>query len=151
LTVAPHSPGQVLTASMVTVPKVYSDTALSGTTSGTTELVIGTLVVPAQPVAVRLDVRASVVFTASSLEDFELKVRSTNVSGTVRAVGRDRGTGVSTGISVHAISHAPIAVDANTAHTLVVTLQRLSGSNPGVVAAGTGRQGLSALVMADFT
>lgn len=99
-----------------------------GPTSGTTELVLATLAIPAQA----RDVWVVPIFqphgTFSAVGRFAFRVRDTNTSGTIRAVG-DTGVLAASGTQSGPLCRGPaFTLAASTALTLVGTVARISGT-----------------------
>lgn len=99
-----------------------------GPTSGTTELVLATLVIPAQA----RDVWVVPIFqphgSFSAADRFAFRVRDTDTSGTIRAVG-DTGVLAASGTRSGPLVRGPaFALSASATHTLVGTVARISGS-----------------------
>lgn len=117
------------------LPRVYQSGAIQGgPTSGTTELVVETLVVPAQPIdTIQLPsaMFSAIPDTAGADDRWLARIKDTNTAGTERAaVFADR-IGGPASTQVRFMFPLPIgiarAVPANTAATYVVTVNRSSG------------------------
>lgn len=119
------------------MPRRYSTTiATAQTTSGSTELTLATLNIPAQDVAYELDVAMFATFQPSATDDFDVRIK---VDGTAKAETRERGTGTNQRWT-HAIPCIePVDVAANTAVTVTVTIQRGSGSGTASTVQHAGR------------
>lgn len=127
------------TVSLSRVPSVrrYSTTiATAQTTSGSTELTLATLSVPAQPFAYELDVGMFATFQPTATDDFDVRIK---VDGTAKAETRERGTGNNQRWT-HAIPLIePVDVAADTAVTVTVTIQRGSGTGTASTVQHAGR------------
>lgn len=127
--------GQIVRAVDLNYPRVYQEAVSGGPTSGTTELVVATLVVPAQPVdTIQLP---SAMFNgipdAAGADDRWLaRIKETDTSGAeLAATFADRIGSLTPSTQVrHAFAlptGAARTVPANTAATYVVTVNRSSG------------------------
>lgn len=143
--------GQIVRAVDLNYPRVYQESISGGPTSGTTELVVATLVVPEQPVDTIQVLSATVSLSATAAgEQFSVRIRQNDASGT--AIGQQRtGTiAVSGGGVVASMTIADgvvQSVPANTAATYVCTIARVSGSGTASVLVSPNT--MSALVLPD--
>lgn len=127
--------GQIVRAVDLNYPRVYQSGPIQGgPTSGTTELVVETLVVPAQPIdTIQLPsaMFSGIPDTAGADDRWLARIKDTNTSGTERAaVFADRiGGPASTQVRFAFSLPVGIArtVPAGTAATYVVTVNRSSG------------------------
>lgn len=114
------------------LPRVYQEPISGGPTSGTTELVVATLVVPEQPIDTIQVPSATVSLSATTAgEQFSARIRETNTSGTVLGQQRDATASVSGGGVVASMTIADglaRSVPAGTAATYVCTIARITGS-----------------------
>lgn len=109
-------------------PRVYQTSVAGGPTSGTTELVLATLTVPAQSVAYRIIPSAFWTADSSSGNAFAFRIRDTNVSGTVLATVTNEWTG---SLPLHFCIAGATAIEVGAGgapHAFVVTVQRLAGT-----------------------
>lgn len=140
--------GQIVRAVDLNYPIHDSAVLSGGPTSGTTELLLtGSLVIPAQPVDTIVIPTLLLSITATVDDDrFQVRIRDTNVSGTLRATTT---TKVGATDSMVIPSAPPISLAANTSLTLVATLARIAGTGTASVSTSTGAAYLAALVIAD--
>lgn len=124
--------GQIIRAVDLNYPRIYQDSISGGPTSGTTELVVATLVVPAQPIDTIQLLSATVSLSATAAgEQFSVRIRQNNTSGTVIGQQRIGTVAVSGGGNVASATvndGLQVVVPANTPATYVVTVGRVTGS-----------------------
>lgn len=123
---------RILAGGAQVYPRVYQQPVSGGPTSGTTELVVATLVVPAQPIDTIQVPSATVSLSATTAgEQFSLRIRETNTSGTALGQQRDATASVSGGGVVASMTIADglaRSVPAGNAATYVCTIARITGS-----------------------
>ena len=140
--------GQIIRAVDLNYPIHENATLSGGPTSGTTELLLtGSLTIPAQPIDVLVIPTLLLSITATVDNDrFQVRIRDTNVSGTLRATTT---TKVGTTDSIVIPSAPAISLTAGVTLTLVATLARIAGTGTASVSTSTGSAYLAATVIAD--
>lgn len=122
--------------------RIVVSSITTGTTSGTTILQIGTIVVPSQATSVYVDVSSYVTISNDTANDeFELTVRETNSAGAIVGRVRNRHQGgvnmrigyVIPSIFDDASATSPYLLAASTSRTFSICIVRVTGSGVATV------------------
>lgn len=132
-------------------PRTYQTGSLSGTTSGTTELSLGSLAIPAQPIATIIvpSLQINVVGSVNG-DKFRLRLREGSAGGTVHSTAEFLGTTGGQGIPVSA-PVVPFSIPADTATSLHATCTRITGTGAATLSGLASFHSLQATVLADWT
>lgn len=133
---------RVPAAALNSLASLTADIA-GGPTSGTTELLLsGSLVIPAATIERVITPSLTLALNPDNAgEVWDVRIRETDVSGTIRGDGRFDLTDA--GITRWTVLGTPFTLDAGTPLTLVATIQRFAGTG-NVAVSGTTPRGLIA-------